>query len=135
MAGAVGDVVEAVGVTAHQPQDCPHDREVVSFSLCANEIRATNLTVGEDPPHRAVVVVDVDPVTNVRTAAVELGPAPGQYVGDLSGNELLHVLIRPVVVGAVRDRRPHTVGPHAPASRQLPLSMSTGSTGCTAWTR
>src|SRR4051812_43136 len=65
MACAVGDVVEVVRVAAHQPQDGAHHRQIVPFSFCANQIRATDLAVGEDSPHRAVVVLDMYPVANV----------------------------------------------------------------------
>jgi len=112
-----GDVVRSHrGVTAHQAQRIVRmtDR-FVSFSF-PRPIRyvRTDLTVGEDPPHRRCCWSST--WIQSRTfapVAVELGAAA--RVSTLvicRGMNFLHVLIRPVVVGAVRDRRGHTVGPH-----------------------
>ena len=52
----------------------------------------------------------MDPVAYVLAAAVELGAHAVDDVGDLPGDELLHVLVGAVVVGAVGDGRPHAEG-------------------------
>ena len=52
----------------------------------------------------------MDPVADVLAAAVELGAHAVDYVGDLPGDELLHVLVGAVVVGAVGDRGAQAVG-------------------------
>ena len=49
------------------------------------------------------MVLGVDPVADVAPVAVELGPHAVDEVGDLPGDELLHVLVGAVVVGAVGD--------------------------------
>ena len=48
----------------------------------------------------------MDPVADVLAAAVELGAHAVDDVRDLPGDELLHVLVGAVVVGAVGDRCP-----------------------------
>jgi len=52
----------------------------------------------------------VDPVADVLATAVELGAHAVDDVGDLPGDELLHVLVGAVVVGAVGDRGAKPVG-------------------------
>ncbi len=52
----------------------------------------------------------MDPVADVLAAAVELGADAVDDVGDLPGDELLHVLVGAVVVGAVGDRGAQAVG-------------------------
>ena len=52
----------------------------------------------------------MDPVADVLAAAVELGAHAVDDVGDLPGDELLHVLVGAVVVGAVGDRGAQAVG-------------------------
>ena len=52
----------------------------------------------------------MDPVADVLAAAVELGTDAVDDVGDLPGDELLHVLVGAVVVGAVGDRGAQAVG-------------------------
>ena len=52
----------------------------------------------------------MDPVADVLAAAVELGADSVDDVGDLPGDELLHVLVGAVVVGAVGDRGAQAVG-------------------------
>ena len=57
--------------------------------------------------HGRGVVVGVDPVADVLARAVELGADAVDDVGDLARDELLDVLPRAVVVGAVGHRRLH----------------------------
>ncbi len=52
----------------------------------------------------------MDPVADVLAAAVEFRLDPVDDVGDLPGDELLHVLVGAVVVGAVGDRGAKAVG-------------------------
>src|ERR1700709_2855783 len=110
MAGAVDDVIKVGGIAIHQLQKRSQHREVVAFAVGADQIGASGAAVVEDAADRVVVVVDVDPVPAVGASAVQLGPSPGQHVGDLPRNELLHMLVRPVVVGAVGDCRAYAVG-------------------------
>ena len=52
----------------------------------------------------------MDPVADVLALAVEFRLDPVDDVGDLPGDELLHVLVGAVVVGAVGDRGAQPVG-------------------------
>ena len=110
VAGAVGDPVEVLGVASHRLQDHAQDRDVVPLAVGADEVGLPHAALGEDVPHGAGVVLGVDPVADVLAAAVELGAHAVDYVGDLPGDELLHVLVGAVVVGAVGDRGAKAVG-------------------------
>ena len=61
------------------------------------------------------MVLGVDPVADVAAVAVELGAPAVDEVRDLPGDELLHVLVGAVVVGAVGDggRKSEGAGPGA----------------------
>lgn len=110
VAGAVGDPVEVLGVAAHGLQDHAQDGDVVLLPIGADEVGLPHAALGEDVPHRGAVVLGVDPVADVLAAAVELGADSVDDVGDLPGDELLHVLVGAVVVGAVGDRGVQAVG-------------------------
>ena len=110
VAGAVGDPVEVLGVAAHGLQDHAQDGDVVLLPIGADEVGLPHAALGEDVPHRGAVVLGVDPVADVLAAAVELGADAVDDVGDLPGDELLHVLVGAVVVGAVGDRGAQAVG-------------------------
>ena len=110
VAGAVGDPVEVLGVAAHGLQDHAQHGDVVLLAVGADEVGLPHAALGEDVPHRGAVVLGVDPVADVLAAAVELGAHAVDYVGDLPGDELLHVLVGAVVVGAVGDRGAKAVG-------------------------
>ena len=110
VAGAVGDPVEVLGVAAHRLQDHAQDRDVVLLAVGADEVGLPHAALGEDVPHGAGVVLGVDPVADVLAAAVELGADAVDDVRDLPGDELLHVLVGAVVVGAVGDRGAQAVG-------------------------
>lgn len=110
VAGAVGDPVEVLGVAAHGLQDHAQDRDVVLLPVRADEVGLPRAALGEDVPDGRGVVLGVDPVADVLAAAVELGAHAVDDVGDLPGDELLHVLVGAVVVGAVGDRGAQAVG-------------------------
>lgn len=110
VAGAVGDPVEVLGVAAHGLEDHAQDRDVIPLAVSPDEVGLPHAALGEDVPDGAGVVLGVDPVADVLAAAVELGADAVDYVGDLPGDELLHVLVGAVVVGAVGDRGAEPVG-------------------------
>ena len=110
VAGAVGDPVEVLGVAAHRLQDHAQDGDVVLLAICADEVGLPRAALGEDVPDGAGVVLGVDPVADVLALPVELGAHAVDDVGYLPGDELLHVLVGAVVVGAVGDRGAQAVG-------------------------
>ena len=110
VAGAVGDPVEVLGVAPHRLQDHAQDRDVVPFPIGADEVGLPRAAPGEDVPDGRGVVLGVDPVADVLALSVELGAHAVDDVGDLPGDELLHVLVGAVVVGAVGDRGAKPVG-------------------------
>ena len=110
VAWAVGDPVEVLGVAAHGLEDHAQDRDVVLLPVGADEVGLPHAALGEDVPDGAGVVLGVDPVADVLAAAVELGADAVDDIRDLPGDELLHVLVGAVVVGAVGNRGAQTVG-------------------------
>ena len=110
VAGAVGDPVEVLGVAAHGLQDHAQDRDVVLLAVGPDEVGLPHAALGEDVPDGRGVVLGVDPVADVLALSVELGAHAVDDVGDLPGDELLHVLVGAVVVGAVGDRGAQPVG-------------------------
>ena len=110
VAGAVGDPVEVLGVAAHGLEDHAQDGDVVLLAVGADEVGLPHAAAGQDVPDGRGVVLGVDPVADVLAAAVELGAHAVDDVGDLPGDELLHVLVGAVVVGAVGDRGAQAVG-------------------------
>ena len=110
VAGAVGDPVEVLGVLSHRLEDHAQDGDVVLLSVCSDEVGLPHAALGKDVPHGRAVVLGVDPVADVLAAPVELGAHAVDDVRDLPGDELLHVLVGAVVVGAVGDRGAQAVG-------------------------
>lgn len=110
VAGAVGDPVEVLGVAPHRLEDHTQHGDVVLLAIGSDEVGLPHPALGEDVPDGAGVVLGVDPVADVLAAAVELGADAVDDVGDLPGDELLHVLVGTVVVGAVGDRGAQAVG-------------------------
>ena len=115
VAGAVGDPVEVLGVAAHGLEDHAQHGDVVLLAVGADEVGLPRAALGEDVPDGRGVVLGVDPVADVLALPVELGADAVDDVRDLPGDELLHVLERAVIVGAVGDRgaKPVGAGPRA----------------------
>ena len=110
VAGAVGDPVEVLGVASHGRKDHAQHGDVVLLPVGADEVGLPHAALREDVPDGRGVVLGVNPVADVLAAAVELGADSVDDVGDLPGDELLHVLVGAVVVGAVGDRGAQAVG-------------------------
>lgn len=110
VAGAVGDPVEVLRVAAHRLEDHAQDGDVVLLPIGSDEVGLPHAALGEDVPDGRGVVLGVDPVADVLAAAVELGADAVDDVRDLARDELLHVLVGAVVVGAVGDRSAKAVG-------------------------
>lgn len=110
VAGAVGDPVEVLGVAAHGREDHAQHGDVVLLAICADEVGLPRAALGQDVPDGAGMVLGVDPVADILALSVELGANAANDVGDLPGDELLHVLVGTVVVGAVGDRGAQAVG-------------------------
>ena len=115
VAGAVGDPVEVLGVAAHGREDHAQHGDVVLLAICADEVGLPRAALREDVPDGRGVVLGVDPVADVLALPVELGADAVDDVRDLPGDELLHVLVGAVIVGAVGDRgaKPVGAGPRA----------------------
>ena len=110
VARTVLDPVERVLRLSHHLQDHAQHGDVVLLAVRANQVRLTDAALGENRPHAAGVVLGVDPVAHVLALAVQLRADALEDVRDLARDELLHMLVRAVVVGAVGDRGPQTVG-------------------------
>ena len=110
VAGAVGDPVEVLGVAPHRLEDHAQDRDVVPLAISPDEVGLPRAAAGQDVPDGRGVVLGVDPVADVLAAAVELGAHAVDDVRNLARDELLHVLVGAVVVGAVGDRGAKPVG-------------------------
>ena len=110
VAGAVGDPVEVLGVAPHGRKDHTQDSDVVLLSISSDEVGLPHAALGQDVPHGRGVVLGVDPIAHVLALPVELGAHAVDDVRDLPGDELLHVLVGAVVVGAVGDRGAQAVG-------------------------
>lgn len=74
------------------------------------------------------MIIGVNPVTDVQTVAIQLRTNTFQDISDLSPwDELFHVLVRTVVVGAVGDGPFEGYGAmRGPANPNWPLWKSTG---------
>lgn len=107
--------VERVLALAHHPQDHAKHGDVVPLAVRADQVRLADPALGQDRPHAAGMVLGVDPVAHVLAPAVQLRPLALEDVRDLAGNELLHMLVRTVIVAAVGNRGPQAVraGPRA----------------------
>ena len=110
VAGAVGDPVEVLGILSHRLEDHAQDGDVVLLAVGADEVGLPHAALREDVPDGRGVVLGVDPVADVLALPVELGADAVDDVRDLPGDELLHVLVGAVVVGAVGDRGAQAVG-------------------------
>ena len=107
--------VERVLALSHHLQDHAKHGDVVPLAVRADQVGLADPALGQDRPHAAGMVLGVDPVAYVLAPAVQLRPLALEDVRDLAGDELLHMLVRAVIVAAVGNRGPQAVrtGPRA----------------------
>ena len=115
VAGAVAHPVEVVLGAAEGLQDLSEHRDVVQLAVGADQVGLADAALRQDGPDGGAVVLGVDPVADVAPVAAELGADAVDEVRDLARDELLHVLVGAVVVGAVGDggRKSEGAGPGA----------------------
>ena len=115
MARTVLHPVERVLVLSHHLQDHAKHGDVVPLAVRADQVGLADPSLGQDRPHAAGMVLGVDPVAHVLALAVQLRPLALEDVRDLAGDELLHMLVRTVIVAAVGNSGPQAVraGPRA----------------------
>ena len=119
VAGAVAHPVEVVLVPAEGLQDLAQDGNVVQLAVGADQVGLADAAAGQDGPDGGAVVLGVDPVADVPAVAVELGAHAVDEVRDLARDELLHVLVGAVVVGAVGDGGSQAEGAGPGAHQQV----------------
>lgn len=107
--------VERVLALSHHLQNHAKHGDVVPLAVRADQVGLADPALGQDRPHAAGMVLGVDPVAYVLALAVQLRPLALEDVRDLAGDELLHMLVRAVVVRAVGNSGPQAVraGPRA----------------------
>ena len=115
MARTVLHPVERVLALSHHLQNHAKHGDVVPLAVRADQVGLADPSLGQDRPHAAGMVLGVDPVAYVLALAVQLRPLALEDVRDLAGDELLHMLVRAVVVRAVGNCGPQAVraGPRA----------------------
>ena len=119
VARTVRGPVEVVLGPSERTQDRAYDRQVVALPVRTDEIRLAQAPARKDRPHGGAVVVHMDPIAHVAAIAVQLRTAAVDNAGDLTRDELLHMLPRPVVVRAVGYGRAQPVGAHPGAHQHV----------------
>lgn len=109
MARTVLDPVERVLRLAHHLEDHAQHGDVVLFAVSADQIRLADTALRQDGPHATGMVLGMNPVAHVLAFAVQFRTLAVQDVRDLTRDELLHMLVRTIIVRAVRDRRADAV--------------------------
>lgn len=104
VAGAVAHPVEVVGVPVEGLEDGAQHVDVRPLAIGTDQVGLAGAAAGQDGPDGRAVVLGVDPVADVQAVAVEPRADAVDQVRDLARDELLHVLVGAVVVGAVGDR-------------------------------
>ena len=72
--------------------------DIVLFAVGANKVRLAVASLRQNSPYGRRVILGVDPVAHIQAIAIQLWLDVAQNVGDLAGNELLHMLEGTVVV-------------------------------------
>ena len=118
MAGAIGhelDQLLARAIVRNQlvenSADAPHNFDVPAFVTAAHIVGLPDPTALGDEVECPRVVLHEEPIANILSLAVDRQPLAGERVEDCQRNELLGVMIRPIIVRAVGYDDRQAVGP------------------------
>jgi hypothetical protein len=75
--------------------------DIAMFSVASDEVCFAEHPFCKYRPYGTAMVFDANPVSNSKSFTVEFWTNAAQYVGYLTRNELLDMLIRPIVITAV----------------------------------
>src|ERR1017187_4092876 len=92
------DLVVPVCWAAHELEDQFEDLSIAPLPTGSDHVGRSQPSRLQNFHQSSIVIVYVDPVPNIAAIAVQLGLVPFQDIGDLSRNEFLYVLVRPIVV-------------------------------------
>ena len=126
VAGTVTYPFEVILGLAHGTQDSTKHRDVILLPVRADEVGLSDAAPGKNGPHGGTVILCMNPVANVFAVAIELGADAVNHIGNLTWNELLNVLVGPVVVGAIGNRSAQTISARPGADEHVRRSLGGG---------
>ena len=122
-------MLKVVLVFAHEAKNSAQHGNVILLTVCTDEVGLTNFPGFKDAQHRRRMIGCVNPVAHVQALAVELRGQPREDIRNLPGNKFFDVLIRPVVIRAVRDGRLNPERTHPGAHQQIGACLGGGVRG------
>ena len=100
MAGAIAHPIKVILITTESPKKLLKHGQVVAPAIGPNQVRLPHAALGKDAPDGPRVVIDVNPIANIVSFAIKLRANAIDEVRNLARNELLHMLVGAVVIGA-----------------------------------
>src|SRR5216683_5055284 len=107
-----------------QPANSVNHVEVSRFGARPDQIRLADAASCNDPPQCRHMVVDMQPVADVRALAVDRQRLASYCIEHHQGNELLRKLIGAVIIGAVRHQDWQPVGAMPGASEMVGAGLA-----------
>ena len=105
MTEPVGDVVDQRLVATAQLEDPPDDLDVRALVRAADVVHLARLAAVERGRDRRREVLDEQPVADVEAVAIDRQPVAGERIQHHQRDQLLGVLVWPIVVRAAADDR------------------------------
>lgn len=87
-----------------------HEVDVAPLVEAPDIISVGYLPLVEDKVYGTSMVYDIEPVTHVLSRTIDRKGTTQDNILDEEGDKLLGILVRTVVIGAVRDYRGQTIG-------------------------
>jgi len=103
MPGAVGDALDHLGAAPGDPQQLVRELKVAALVVAADVVCLARFATLEHCEDRLAVVLDVQPVADIRAVAVERHRLPLEESRHEQRDHLFGELVRPEVVRAARD--------------------------------
>lgn len=95
--------VEIARILIHRREDHAQHIDVAPRAIGTDQIGFAQSPAHKNLPNSARMIVDMDPITHIKTISVELRTFARKDPGNLARNKLLDMLIRTIIVRAVRN--------------------------------
>lgn len=101
--GPIAHPIEIIRLLAHCRKDHTQHIDVAPLAIGSDQIGLAQPPAREDLPNSARMIVDMDPIAHIEPISIELRTLARKDPSDLARNKLLDMLIRAIIVRAVRN--------------------------------
>ena len=101
-------MIEVIFIFTHSFKDFTKNANIVLLTIGSDEVSFADTSLCKNGPHTRRMIFCVNPVAHIQSITIELRAHPRKNIRNLARNELLYMLVWPVIIRAIRNCSAHT---------------------------